>query len=103
MKAIGYFVEGAQVDGTERSLSQQTERFLAFCQEHGYQVAATFVDTKDATEADSGLRQMLNFIERGDHGFVVAVVDGLGVLGSDLGRAALKMLTIEAAGATVYE
>jgi DNA invertase Pin-like site-specific DNA recombinase len=103
MKAIGYFVEGAQVDGAERSLNQQTERFLAFCQEHGYQVAATFVDTKDAEEAESGFRQMLGFIERGDHGFVVAVVDGLGVLGSDLGRAAVRMLTIEEAGATVYE
>ena len=103
MKAIGYFVEGAHVEGAERSLSQQTERFLAFCEKHGYQVAATFVDTKDAGEAESGYRQMLSFIERGDHGFVVAVVDGLGVLGSDLGRAALKMLTIEATGATVYE
>ena len=103
MKAIGYFVEGAQVDGAERTLNQQTERFLAFCQEHGYQVAATFVDTKDAEEAESGFRQMLGFIERGDHGFVVAVVDGLGVLGSDLGRAAVRMLTIEEAGATVYE
>ncbi|MCY3882787.1 MAG: recombinase family protein [Chloroflexi bacterium] len=103
MKAIGYFVEGAQVEGAERSLSEQTERFLAFCQKHGYQVAATFVDTKDEKEADSGFRQMLSFIERGDHGFVVAVVDGLGVLGSDLGRAAVKMLTIEEAGATVYE
>lgn len=103
MKAIGYFVEGAQADGAERSLSQQTERFLAFCQKHGYQVAATFVDTKDEDEAESGFRQMLSFIERGDHGFVVAVVDGLGVLGSDLGRAAVKMLTIEEAGATVYE
>ena len=103
MKAIGYFVEGAQVNGSERSLSDQTERFLAFCQKHSYQVAATFVDTKEAEEAESGFRQMLSFIERGDHGFVVAVVDGLGVLGGDLGRAALKMLTIEAAGATVYE
>ncbi len=103
MKAIGYFVEGAQADGAERSLNEQTERFLAFCQKHGYQVAATFVDTKDEKEAESGFRQMLHFIERGDHGFVVAVVDGLGVLGSDLGRAAVKMLTIEEAGATVYE
>ncbi len=103
MKAIGYFVEGAGQNGAVRSLSDQTERFLAFCQEHGYQVAATFVDTKDAAEGESGFRQMLSFIERGDHGFVVAVVDGLGVLGSDLGRAAMKMLTIEAAGATVYE
>ena len=103
MKAIGYFVEGARVNGAERSLSDQTERFLAFCQKHGYQVAATFVDTKDADEAKSGFRQMLGFIERGDHGFVVAVVDGLGVLGTDLGRGALKMLTIEAAGATVYD
>ena len=103
MKAIGYFVEGAQVNGEERSLSQQTERFLAFCQEHGYQVAATFLDTKEAEEGESGFRQLLSFIERGDHGFVVAVVDGVSVLGSDLGRAATKMLTIEAAGATVYE
>ena len=103
MKAIGYFVEGAGANGAVRSLSEQTERFLAFCQEHGYQVAATFVDTKDAEAGESGFRQMLSFIERGDHGFVVAVVDGLGVLGSDLGRAAMKMLTIEAAGATVYE
>lgn len=103
MKAIGYFVEGAQADGAERSVNEQTERFLAFCQEHGYQVAATFVDTKDADEAESGFRQMLGFIERGDHGFVVTVVDGLGALGSDLARAALKMLTIEAAGATVYD
>ncbi|HCU99991.1 MAG TPA: hypothetical protein DGL25_02225, partial [Dehalococcoidia bacterium] len=103
MKAIGYFVEGTQANGAERTLSQQTDRFLAFCQKHGYQVAATFVDTKEAEEAENGFHQMLNFIERGDHGFVVAVVDGLGVLGSDLGRAAVKMLTIEEAGATVYE
>ncbi len=103
MKAIGYFVEGAQVNGEERSLNAQTEHFLAFCHEHGYQVAATFVDTANEGEAESGFRQMLRFIERGDHGFVVTVVDGLGVLGSDAGRAAMKMLTIEAAGSTVYE
>ena len=64
MKAIGYFVEGARVNGAERSLSDQTERFLAFCQKHGYQVAATFVDTKDADEAKSGFRQMLGFTTR---------------------------------------
>ncbi len=103
MKAIGYFVEGAQADGEERSLNQQTERFLAFCQEHGYQVAATFVNTTNADEPDSGFRQMLGFIKRGDHGFVVVVVDSLGALGADLGRAAVRMLTIEEAGATVYE
>lgn len=103
MKAIGYFVEGARGNGSERSLSEQTARFLAFCEKHGYQVAATFVDTKEAKVAEGGFRQMLSFIERGDHGFVVAVVDGLGVLGTDLGRAALKMLAIEEAGATVYE
>ena len=78
MKAVGYFVEGAHVNGAEHSLSQQTERFLTFCQKHGYQVAATFVDTEGAAEAESGFRQLLAFIERGDHGFLVAVVDGLG-------------------------
>ncbi len=103
MKAVGYFVEGARVNGAERSLSQQTEHFLTFCEKRGYQVAATFVDTEGAAEAESGFRQMLAFIERGDHGFLVVVVDGIGALGADPGRAALKMLTIEAAGATVYE
>ena len=103
MKAVGYFVEGARVDGVERSVNQQHERFLAFCGEHGYEVAATFVDTEGTEEAESGFQQMLRFIERGDHGFIVAVVDSLGVLGSDLGRAALKMLTIEGTGATVYD
>ncbi len=103
MKAVGYFVEGASSNRSEHSISQQHERFLAFCEAHGYEVAATFIDTEGASEAETGFQQMLHFIERGDHGFIVAVVDGLGVLGSDLGRAALKMLTIEATGATVYD
>ncbi len=103
MKAVGYFVEGLRANGTERSLERQTERFIAFCTARGYQVAATFVDTEGAPKAEGGFRQMLGFIERGDHGFLVAVVDGLEALGEDPGRAALRMLAIEAAGAAVYE
>ena len=103
MKAVGYFVEGLRANGAARPLDRQTERFIAFCAAQGYQVAATFVDTEGAPEAESGFRQMLGFIERGDHGFLVAVVDDLAALGEDPGRAALRMLTIEAAGASVYE
>ena len=102
MKAVGYFVEGLRANGAERTLDRQTERFIAFCAERGYQVAATFVDTEGG-EPESGFRQMLGFIERGDHGFLLAVVDGVEALGEDPGRAALRMLAIEAAGAAVYE
>ena len=103
MRAVGYFVEGARAEGAPRTMSQQHERFLAFCRDHGYEVAATFVDTSDSDDPEGGFRQMLAFLERGDRGFTVAVVDSLGVLGSDLGRAAVKALAIEATGVSVYD
>lgn len=103
MRAVGYFVEGAKRDGKPRSVGEQHQSFLTFCQRHGYEVAATFLDTADDEGEDSGFRQMLRYLQRGDHGFVVVVVDGVSVLGPDLGRAALKMLTIESAGVQVFE
>jgi site-specific DNA recombinase len=44
---------------------------------------------------------MLHFLSRPDRGFVVVVVDSLGVLGPDLGQGALKLLEIEQTGASV--
>ncbi len=101
MKAVGYFVEGARRNRAKRSVGEQNRAFLDFCAEHGYEVAATFLDTEDQQPEDTGFRQMLHFLQREDRGFTVVVVDGLGVLGHDLGRAALKLLTIESLGVQV--
>jgi site-specific DNA recombinase len=102
VRAVGYFVEGARRNGMKRSVGEQNRAFLEFAGKHGYEVAGTFLDTAEG-EGDpaQGFRQMLGFLERGEHGFTVVVVDCLGVLGSDLGRAAMKLLTIENTGAQV--
>lgn len=102
MKAVGYFVEGARHNGAVRSIGEQNRAFSDFCESQGYEVAATFLDTSGQLPSENGFNQMLAFLRRGDHGFVVVVVDNLGVLGSDLGHAAMRMLTIEDTGAQVY-
>ncbi|MBA4180934.1 MAG: hypothetical protein C0506_10135 [Anaerolinea sp.] len=99
MKAVGYFVEGARRAGAKRSIGDQNQAFLDFCTRQGFEVSATFLDT-DAP-GQPGFRQMLQFLQRDDRGFTVVVVDSLGVLGNDLGQAAMKLLTIENCGVQV--
>ena len=101
MHAVGYFVEGARRNGAKRSIGDQNRAYLDFCRQQGYEVAATFVDTDKPDGDESGFRQMLAFLQRADRGFTVVVVDGLGAMGSDLGKAALKLLTIESTGVLV--
>ncbi len=100
MKAVGYFVEGASRGGARRSVGEQNRAFLDFCSRQGYEVAGTFLET-DAQGEDAGFRQMLHFLQREDRGFTVVVVDALGALGPDLGRAAMRLLTIENCGVQV--
>ena len=102
MNAVGYFVEGARRNSVKRSVAEQNHAFTAFCEKHGYEITGTFLDTEPDGPAGDGFRQMLNFLGRPDLGFTVVVVDSLGALGSDLGRAAMRMLNVEAAGAQVY-
>ncbi|MCC7364153.1 MAG: recombinase family protein [Dehalococcoidia bacterium] len=101
MKAVGYFVEGAKRNGHKRGIGDQNRAFLDFCSRQGYEVAGTFLDTADPEAPGSGFRQMLSFLQRADRGFTVVAVDSLGVLGADLGEAAMKLLTIETSGVTV--
>lgn len=101
MNAVGYFVEGARRNGNRRSIGDQNRAFLDFCSRFGYEVAGTFLDTEDADAPGSGFRQMLSFLQRNERGFTVVAVDGLGVLGPDLGPAAMKLLSIEATGVQV--
>lgn len=102
MKAVGYFVEGARRDGDLRPIGEQNRAFVDFCSRNGYEIAGTFLDTEGQDPEESGLQQMLGFLRRGDHGFTVVVVDCLGVLGSDLGHAAMRLLAIEETGVPVY-
>lgn len=101
MKAVGYFVEGARTGKTKRSLAEQNKTFIEFASRQGYEIVATFLDPAEGDEQETGFRQMLRFLDRADHGFTVVVVESVGVLGSDLGRAAMRMLAIEATGAQV--
>lgn len=102
MHAVGYFVEGARRDGKVRSIGEQNRSFSDFCARHGYEIAATFLDTDGQEPHETGLHQMLGFLRRGDRGFTVVVVDCLGVLGPDLGHAAMKLLSIEETGVRIY-
>lgn len=97
MNAVGYFAEGSRRNGAKRSIGDQNRAFLDFCNRQGYEVVATFLDT-ERESGDSGFQQMLSFLRRADRGFTVVAVDGLGVLGGELGRAAMKLLAIEATG-----
>lgn len=106
MKAVGYFVEGAKRAGARRSIGEQNQAFLDFCTRQGFEVTATFLDTAAPSESvgggtQPGLQQMLQFLQRDDRGFAVVVVDAVGVLGSDLGQAAMKLLMIENCGVQV--
>jgi DNA invertase Pin-like site-specific DNA recombinase len=98
MNAVGYFAEGAKRDGAKRSVGDQNRAFIEFCARQGFEVVATFLDTEGDTEPDAGFRQMIQFLRRTDRGFTVVVVDCVGALGPDLGRAALRMLQVEATG-----
>jgi site-specific DNA recombinase len=101
LKAVGYFVEGARRGAAKRSVGDQNRTFLEFCSAQGFEVAGTFLDTADQASDETGFKQMLHFLQRADRGFMVVVIDCLGVLGSDLGRAAMKLLTIESHGVQV--
>lgn len=101
MRAVGYFVEGARKDGQKRSIGEQNRAFLDFCSRQGYEVAGTFLDTDGEPPGSGGFPQMLHFLSRADRGFTVVAVDSLGVLGHDLGQAALKLLELERTGVPV--
>lgn len=101
MKAVGYFVEGARRGSAKRPIGDQNRAFLDFCGREGYEVAATFLDVEGQEGEETGFRQMIGFLQREGRGFTVVVVDGLGTLGHDLGKAAMKLLTIENTGVQV--
>jgi site-specific DNA recombinase len=85
MRAIGYFRETRG-----RSLIDQSEGFIAFCKENGFEAAATFLDNKDNGEL-TGFRQMLDFARQQEgQGFLLIVVPDLLTLGASPVEAARR-------------
>jgi len=100
MKAIGYFREpqpGAKGD----SLASQNKAFLEFCEQHGYDVSVTFVDTADANGRRGGFRQLVDYLRRTDRGFVVVVARSFETIGVDQTEALRRYFQLEGLGAQV--
>lgn len=76
MRAIGYFRESKR-----RTLAEQSEAFIGFCRENGFEAAATFLDS-DRNPDSPGFRQLLDFArQQGPQGFLLVVVPDLATLG----------------------
>jgi DNA invertase Pin-like site-specific DNA recombinase len=77
MRAIGYFRETKG-----RNLADQSETFIRFCKENGFEAAATFLDARDNGDL-SGFRQMIEFARQQEgQGFLLIVIPDLLTLGS---------------------
>lgn len=104
MKALGYFrvaPDSAMAVGPS-SLVEQEKAFFRFCEEHGYQPVATFVDV-DAPEkkAHPEYLRMLDYLHEMEKGFVVVVVKNIDRLSSNPQETLRYILEMENMGAKV--
>ena len=100
MKAIGYFREPASGSHGE-SLAGQNKAFLKFCEQHGYDVAVTFVETLDENGHRGGFRQLVDYLRRSDRGFITVVAPSLEMIGADRQEAIRRYFQLEGLGAQV--
>src|SRR3990172_12633816 len=98
MKAIGFFREPAHTAKGE-SLSAQNKAFLEFCDHHGYDVAVTFVETADANGHRTGYRQLIDYLRRPEHGFIVVVARSLETMGGDRQESGRRYFQLQSLGA----
>ena len=100
MKAIGYFREpAAGVKG--ESLAAQNKAFLAFCEERGYDVAVTFVETLNGSGGPHGFRQLVDYLRKAERGFVLVVARSMDALGADMIEAVRRFYQLQGLGAQV--
>ena len=101
MKAVGYFREG-KGDGAGKSLAEQSESFLEFCRDHGYEAVASFVDSlKGEEERRPGFQQLVEFLKRPEKGFIMVITPSIDSLGRDLTETARSWFELEGLGAQV--
>ena len=96
MRAIGYFRESKR-----RSLAEQSEAFIQFCNDNGFEAAATFLDA-DRNGENPGFRQLLDFArQQGPRGFLVVVVPDLATLGDGHNDAARRYFQLSTVGVPI--
>ena len=96
MRAIGYFRESKR-----RSLAEQSEAFIQFCSDNGFEAAATFLDA-DRNGENPGFRQLLEFArQQGSQGFLVVVVPDLATLGDGHNDAARRYFQLSTVGVPI--
>lgn len=96
MRAIGYFRETKG-----KSLAEQSEAFLLFCQDNGHEAAATFLDAR--TDGDlHGFRQLVDFVrQQSKHGFLLVVMNDIESLGAALTEAARRYFQLNSLGVPI--
>jgi site-specific DNA recombinase len=99
MKAIGYFTvqDGAQGD---TMLLEQQEAFSSYCQNHGHQPLATFVEYDLDGMGRPKYRDMLDYLKGSRSEFLV-IVAGAQHLGDTLVSSVRRVLELDVLGAKV--
>jgi len=100
MRAIGYFRETGS-----KSLADQSEEFLAFCKENGYEAAAAFLDGKSDARSSvesAGFRQLIDFArQQAPGGFLLVAVASLASLGESIVEAARRYFQLATIGVPI--
>jgi site-specific DNA recombinase len=100
VKAVGYFRDPPAGQTGGATLASQSQSFLDYCEQHGYEVVGTFVDPAAAADQERpGFRQLVEFLRRPDKGFVVVVAYSPQDLGGGLRQAARSYFQLDGLGA----
>lgn len=97
MRAVGYFRESTA--GPRSSIGQQNRRFLDFCEEQGFEVAATF--SEDGKQPTNAFAQLLQYLKEPEKGFILVVTPAPANFAEDHVVAAARCLQLEHLGARV--
>ena len=104
MRAIGYLTEYGPA-GDSGTLAAQNDAFLRYCEANGYQPAAAFLDPVPGAGAGAsdrpGLRQLLDYLDAPDKGFIAVIVTAFARLGPERAAAARTYFQISASGAQI--
>jgi site-specific DNA recombinase len=96
MRAVGYFRETKF-----HTLYEQSESFLAFCKDNGFEAAATFLDPGSRTDLQ-GFRQMLEFVRmQGPQRFMLVAIADLMSLGGGATEAVRRYFQLASLGVPI--
>jgi DNA invertase Pin-like site-specific DNA recombinase len=97
MRAVGYFRESTAAPRS--SIAQQNRRFLDFCDDQGFEVAATF--SEDGKQTTHAFGQLLNYLKEPEKGFLLVVTPSPATFAEDQVVAAARCLQVEHLGGRV--